>query len=81
VFLKGFESVVCDGLHLMKVRVNGKETVTKDPYLLSVLVADLGISGRFAIEINGEIVPRRSFDNRLLRENDRVEIVKAVGGG
>lgn len=38
-------------------------------------------SGRLAVELNGEIVPRSEFDRRLLDEGDRVEIVRAIGGG
>lgn len=36
---------------------------------------------RIAIEINGEIVPRSTFAERRIEAGDRVEIVRAVGGG
>ncbi|EAJ6451945.1 sulfur carrier protein ThiS [Campylobacter lari] len=34
-----------------------------------------------ALELNGEIIPRDQFENLILKENDKVEIVTFVGGG
>ncbi|MCR8677905.1 sulfur carrier protein ThiS [Campylobacter sp. S4:11] len=34
-----------------------------------------------ALELNGEIIPRDKFENLVLKENDKVEIVTFVGGG
>lgn len=65
----------------MKIWINGTQTILVQRYPLGSLLADLAISGRFAVEINGEIVPRNSFESRILCENDKVEIVKAIGGG
>lgn len=36
---------------------------------------------RVAVERNGEIVPRDSFDGVLLDNSDTLEIVRFVGGG
>jgi sulfur carrier protein len=36
---------------------------------------------RIAIERNGEIVPRSQFDQPMLANGDKLEIVVAVGGG
>ncbi|MGH8763571.1 MAG: sulfur carrier protein ThiS [Nitrosospira sp.] len=36
---------------------------------------------RIAVERNGEIVPRSKFDEQVLVNGDRLEIVVAVGGG
>jgi thiamine biosynthesis protein ThiS len=33
------------------------------------------------VEVNGEIVPQRSFDERRLFVDDRIEVVSLVGGG
>ncbi|EAJ6141632.1 sulfur carrier protein ThiS [Campylobacter lari] len=33
------------------------------------------------LELNGEIIPRDKFENLILKENDKVEIVTFVGGG
>ncbi len=37
--------------------------------------------GQVAIEINGRIVPRAEFPSLALKADDRVEIVRFVGGG
>jgi len=36
---------------------------------------------RLALEVNEEIVPRSHLPIRQLQEGDRVEIVRAIGGG
>lgn len=42
----------------------------------------MGYSGkRVALERNGEIVPRSTFDTAQLNDGDKLEIVVAVGGG
>ena len=35
----------------------------------------------FAVEINGEIVPSAKFSDYSIQENDKIEIISAVGGG
>lgn len=46
------------------------------------LVDELGLTGkRIAMEVNMEIVPRSGYDTHTLQENDKVEIVHAIGGG
>jgi len=35
----------------------------------------------FAVEVNGELVPRKSHRDYRLAANDRLEIVTLVGGG
>jgi sulfur carrier protein len=49
---------------------------------LGELVQELGLKGdRVAIEHNGEISPRTSWNEVRLQENDRLEVVHFVGGG
>ncbi|MCH7597133.1 MAG: sulfur carrier protein ThiS [Planctomycetes bacterium] len=36
---------------------------------------------RVAVEINEELVPRKTFDQTTIRNGDRIEIVTFVGGG
>ncbi len=46
------------------------------------LLEQMALQGkRIAVERNGEIVPRSRFDQPLLEDGDRIEIVVAVGGG
>ena len=66
----------------MKLDVNGTPhnvpTDTSVAQLLTLL--NVG-AGPIAVEVNGEIVPRSSFNNHRLQEHDRIEIVQAIGGG
>ena len=49
---------------------------------ITQLLEHMGLQGkRIAIERNGEIVSRSKFDEQILTDGDRLEIVVAVGGG
>jgi len=66
----------------MNITVNGESQTIEDACTAADLVALMGItSGRIAMEVNREIVPRSSYSEHQLQENDVVEIVHAVGGG
>ena len=65
----------------MKIWINGMEKEDEKDCLLARLIAEMEIKGRFAVEINGEIIPRAFFQTRVISENDKLEIVTAVGGG
>ena len=46
------------------------------------LIADLSLSGKaVAVAINREIVPRSQWSQRQLQTADRVDVVRAIGGG
>ncbi|HSH30874.1 MAG TPA: sulfur carrier protein ThiS [Thiohalobacter sp.] len=43
---------------------------------------ELGLNGqRLAVEVNREILPRSEFAEHRFQAGDRVEIVRAIGGG
>lgn len=66
----------------MNIVLNGSPHVLGAPCSLAELVAQLQLSGqRLAIECNDAVVPRADWTNRQLGEGDRVEIVRAIGGG
>jgi sulfur carrier protein len=66
----------------MHIFLNGSDREIPENLSAGALLQDLGLAGkRLAVEINQEIVPRSSFDTRMLRAGDRVEIVQAIGGG
>lgn len=46
--------------------------------LLSILKYDIK---KIAVEINEEIISKKDFDNVIVKENDKIEIVNFVGGG
>ena len=66
----------------MRITLNGKPEVVDDADMVSDLLARLRLEPvRVAVEINEDLVPRRTFGQTPLREGDRVEIVTFVGGG
>lgn len=65
----------------MKIIVNGDRRTVPDQCTIADLLQKLDISGRLAVEVNQEIVPRSRFEAYSLQSNDRIEIVHAIGGG
>lgn len=62
--------------------VNGEEFEIASGWSVAKLVEERGLDrNRVAVELNGEIVPRGTFDDTLLHDGDKVEIVHFVGGG
>lgn len=62
--------------------VNGEEFEIGSGSSVAKLVEERGLDrSRVAVELNGEIVPRGTFDDTLLHDGDKVEIVHFVGGG
>lgn len=66
----------------MKIRLNGEvKTVTNDITIRN-LIEQMGLTGqRYAVEVNEAIVPRSKHELYTLNEQDKVEIVQAIGGG
>lgn len=66
----------------LEVAVNGDKRSIPVDSTLADLVDRLALAGkRFAVERNGEIVPRAELALTPLRAGDQVEIVQAIGGG
>jgi len=66
----------------MEILLNGATHALPEACTVAQLIDALGYTGkRVAVERNGEIVPRSAHAHTALTNNDRVEIVVAVGGG
>jgi len=66
----------------MQLTVNGKTEEFTERLTLAELIERLDLAGkRLAIEVNEELIPRSQFTEHRLGEQDRVEIIHAVGGG
>ena len=64
------------------IMVNGQAQEFEDGTTVTDLVRSLDLAAqRVAVELNGAIVPRATFDSTLLHDDDKVEIVHFVGGG
>lgn len=67
---------------MLNVSVNGQKQQFPHGTCVADLIAGLSLEGkRFAVERNGEIVPKSSMANVPLADGDFVEVVVAVGGG
>lgn len=66
----------------MLILLNGENVETKEDSSIAELLLQLGISReRIAVELNLDIVPRGKYDEQLLADGDKIEIVHFVGGG
>jgi len=67
---------------MISLEVNGKHVELDGPTPLLAYIDQLGVNPRsIAVEHNGEILERAAYSSITLREGDRVEIVRMVGGG
>jgi sulfur carrier protein len=67
---------------VIELVINGKRVELDQPTPLLSYLEKLGVNPRaVAVEHNGEIIERSAFASTTLREGDKVEIVRMVGGG
>ena len=65
----------------VEVTLNGKHKRLESNKLSDLISISNLENKRFAIEINNEIVPKSQHDSFLITNQDKIEIVEAVGGG
>jgi len=66
----------------MQITLNGEARALDQPLTISELLLEIGATGkRVAVEVNQEIVPRSAHAQYQLKNDDRVEVVQAIGGG
>jgi len=66
----------------MQIVLNGEPRTLPAPVTVTGLLETLGLMGaRVAVELNREIVPRSRHGEQTVRDGDRVEVVRAIGGG
>ena len=67
----------------MNISINGKmQSFDKEVLTFETLIKEINLEGRrFAIERNGEIIPKSQFNKYTLNDGDKLEIIGAVGGG
>lgn len=65
----------------MNIFLNG-EAQNIEFSTLFELVQSLQLDGkRFAVEVNEQIVPKSRLAETMIQNNDKIEIIQAVGGG
>ncbi len=66
----------------MEIELNGVLHPVADNANVQELIASLDLANKsLAVAINREVVPRRLWAERMLQPADRVDIVRAIGGG
>lgn len=66
----------------MEIELNGAPHAVADNQNVQDLIAALDLANKsLAVAVNREIVPRHQWPERMLKPRDRVDIVRAIGGG
>jgi len=66
----------------MKIYINGETKEIAEEVNLTELLADFSLpQERIAVELNKEVVRKKDWENILVKDADKIEIVHFVGGG
>ena len=67
---------------MINIFLNGKETKLDKPISISEFLESQNLDSKMiAVAINMKIIHKNEYDKTILLENDKVEIVRPVGGG
>jgi sulfur carrier protein len=67
---------------MTEIELNGAPYCIPQGQSLQDLAGHLGVAGQaVAVAVNREVVPRPQWPQRQLQARDRVDIVRAIGGG
>ena len=66
----------------IEIMLNGEAYSLPVGHNVQQLVDKLGLTGQaLAIAVNRQVIPRASWQQSVFQAQDRVEIVRAIGGG
>jgi sulfur carrier protein len=65
----------------IRITVNGECRELPAGTSIADLIVLLAVRGRYAVELNAEIVPRSVHLEQRLHDGDHIEVVAAIGGG
>ena len=67
---------------MIKIYLNGKENKIQKKQTINDLLDSQGLNEKMiAVAINMKIIHKKDYDKTIIMEEDRIEIVKPVGGG
>ncbi len=67
---------------MAKIQLNGKKITIKSNFSILNLLKKYNLSNKkIAIELNGVIISKIKYKNKILKDNDKIEIVHFIGGG
>ena len=65
-----------------EITVNGEKRLVAEGTCLAELVSELDLPDtRIAVELNKDVVRRKSWDKTRLSKDDVIEVIHFVGGG
>ena len=66
----------------MRIILNGQATEVPEGLSVDQILDHLKVKRQYtAVAVNREVAPRSTYASTLLKEGDRVEIVRPMGGG
>ena len=65
----------------MNIILNGETKEINSPSLAELLQTLNLNPEKIVVECNGQIISRDQYNNTILKDNDRLELVQFVGGG
>ena len=66
---------------MSNITVNGRNLQTTHQ-TVQLVINELGLSqGRYAVEVDGELIPKSELVQKHVVEGMSIEVVQAVGGG
>lgn len=66
----------------MIINLNGKEEVLQEGITVQDLIAFKGLDpDTVIVEYNNDLVQKETWTGIVLKENDRIEVLRFVGGG
>tara|TARA_B100000768_G_scaffold156804_1_gene154539 strand:- start:84 stop:302 length:219 start_codon:yes stop_codon:yes gene_type:complete len=69
-------------LNMAKIQLNGKKITINQNFSLFDLLKKYKLNEKkIAIELNGLIITKNMYKKRLVKNNDKIEIVHFIGGG
>ncbi|MBV7537912.1 sulfur carrier protein ThiS [Duganella sp. sic0402] len=67
---------------MIDIELNGAPHRVPAQHTLEQLVDALALSGQaLALAVNRNVAPRQQWSERVLQAGDKVDIVRAIGGG
>tara|TARA_E500000178_G_scaffold325865_1_gene353578 strand:+ start:651 stop:854 length:204 start_codon:yes stop_codon:yes gene_type:complete len=67
---------------MAKIQLNGKKiTIMQKTSVFDLLTKYKLEKKNIAVEHNGTIVPKTRYKNKIIKNNDKIEIVHFIGGG
>ena len=67
---------------MITIELNGVPHTIPGSRDLEALIASLDLAGKgVAVPVNRQVIPRQQWSQRTLQAQDRVDVVRAIGGG